>query len=507
VASLLLSLTLSQELQDRDFRVQYLAVHGRRQATLTYDLDGDGRGDLVNLSIDTDAKPQARWIAVHLQKDGKYRESPDRIWPLAAPAAALVFGDFLPGGGTEIGFLAEDGVWAYPWGDEEPIKLLHVATFFHHSTTRQMSVWQWRMDFSGDGLDDLIVPVTDGYRVYFQTAPGIFGKVAWLDAGIPEGATRSLSASSRAEAPEFVPAHVVAFTELPRVEPVDLNGDGLSDLVVIRGDTATYYLQKEKGVFASTRPWRISYTIPTLKDEAKKDTVNLGFIRFADLNGDKLADLVVTKIEGQLGLWESIKTSIYVHLGTGKGNFVADKRISIDGVSIDPEFIDMNGDGALDAMTSRLRTDLMKQAVNAVLLGDVAISYEVFQFDPPRNTFLPEPVFERRILVRREDLDKTGAGAVPLVFVRGDLSGDGRPDLLVVDPKHKELQIHPGRTEDAGKGPRIGFDGTAHWRVKLERHPKGVQVLDVNSDGQADILLYYNGTLGVVTALGGKAKR
>src|SRR6185503_6958089 len=107
--------------------------------------------------------------------------------------------------------------------------------------------------------------------------------------------------------------------------------------------------------------------------------------------------LVVTKIEGQLGLFESIKTSIYIHLGTGKGNFIVSEILSIDGVSIDPEFIDMDGDGKLDAVTSRLRTDLFKQAANSVIFGDVAITYEVFQFDPPQNKFMTHPVFDRQI--------------------------------------------------------------------------------------------------------------
>src|SRR6185436_10412671 len=105
--------------------------------------------------------------------------------------------------------------------------------------------------------------------------------------------------------------------------------------VLIRREKVTYYLQKEPGVFPGVRPHRVTYEIPTLRDEAKKDSVNLSMVRFVDINADKLADLVVTKIEGQLGLFESIRTSIYIHMGTGRGNFNADRRIMIDGVSID----------------------------------------------------------------------------------------------------------------------------------------------------------------------------
>jgi hypothetical protein len=488
--------------QNLEFHLSYLAVYGRREATLQADFDGDGKTDFLNISTRSDVNPPERWLAIHFQRNGTYAESPDVLWPLSDRACALVMGDFLPGGGTEIGFIAEDGIYVYPWEkdrpSETPVKLLHVRTFFSAPSPRQIPVWQWKMDLSGDGLDDLVVPLPDGYRIYFQTAPGVFGKTATLESDLEPPSARALSAANFATAPEISPVQFVSTSELPRLEIVDINGDGLSDLVLIRKDKVTYYLQKERGVFPSQRPYRVTYEIPTLREEAKKDSVNVAMIRFVDINADKLADLVVTKIEGQLGLFESIKTSIYIHLGTGKGNFNADKRIMIDGVSIDPEFIDMNGDGKLDVMTSRLRTDLLKQAASAVFFGDLAITYEVFQFDPAKNEFIPDPVYEKQIFVRKGDLEKTGAGAVPLVFIRGDLTGDGRPDMIVIDPKSSQLLIHPGRSKNTGSGPRIDFDPTPHYSIKLDQHPRGLQLMDLNADGINDIVLYYNNSVGLI---------
>ncbi|MBV8879716.1 MAG: VCBS repeat-containing protein [Planctomycetaceae bacterium] len=497
-------LRADEEHQVSGFHVKYLALYGRRESTLNYDFDGDGKLDILNVTINSDVNPPERWLAIHYQRQGDYSESPDVLWPLSDQACALVLGDFLPGGGTEIGFLAEDGVYVYPWNAaakrpaEQPIKLIHVRTFFRAPTFRQIPLWQWKMDLSGDGLDDLIVPLPSGYRLYFQTAPGVFGKTSTLESDLQPGSERVLGVTAYADAPEISPSQFVSITELPRLEIVDINGDGLPDLVLIRKNTMTYFLQKEPGVFSAVRPNRVSYEIATLRDEIKKDSVNLNLIKFIDINGDRIADLVVTKIEGQLGLFDSIKTSIYLHLGTGRGNFNADRRIVIDGVSIDPEFIDMNGDGKLDVVTSRLRTDLLKQAANSVLLGDVTMTYEVFQFDSAKNGFMSEPVYEKQIFVRKSDLEKTGAGAVPLVFIRGDLTGDGRPDMVVIDPRTNELLIHPGRIKDVGRGPQIDFDKTAHYTVKIDKHPRSLQLMDVNSDGINDIILYYNGSVGLV---------
>jgi hypothetical protein len=485
-----------------DFHVEYLNVHGRRHDVLTYDFDGDGRIDIFISSIDFDAPTPERWGAIHLQrKDGTYPENPDYIVHISDRACALVFGDFLPGGGTEFGFIAEDGVYMYPWTKkgpaEDPVKIIHARTFYRQPSLRQIPVWQWKMAFTKSGFDDLVVPMADGYRIYFQTAPGVFGKVARLEDDLSDGAARAIRPAGFAEAPEIAASTFVSTNEMPRIEPVDVNGDGLIDFALVKNGTITYFIQKtgEPGTFLKQRK---TYQIDTLKDEIKKDSVNLSLIKFADINGDGYVDMIVTRIEGTLGLWDSIKTKVFIHYGTGKGNFEAGDCMAIDGVSIDPEFIDMNGDGKLDCITSRLRTDLVRQGLNAGLLGDISISYEIWQFNPATGKFMTDPVHEKRILVPRNDLDKTGAGAVPLVFVRGDLTGDGRPDMIEVSPKEKEIRIYPGRIEETTQGPRIGFDGTPHYRISVERHPRALHVLDVNGDGVKDIILYYNSAVGLV---------
>lgn len=498
LAAILAALAATGEPGEVEFRLSYISVHGRRVDTLNYDFDGDGTSDIMNTSIDFDKSPPERWLAIHHQKGGAFPSIPDRVWAVSDRACALVFGDYLPGGGVEVGFVAEDGVYVYPPGKETPLKLIHARTFFRNPSLRTLPLWSWAMDLDGNGTHDLMLPVAEGYRIYFQTAPGVFGRVATLEADLAPSAPGVLGVSAFAQRLEVVSAHFTSVLDLPRPDPVEINGDGLVDLAVFKGDTITCFLQKEPGVFPSQRPYRVTYQVPTLKQEIRKDHLSVAMVKFTDIDQDRLADLVVTKVEGTLGLWESIRTSIYLHMGTGRGNFVADKRIVIDGVSIDPEFIDMNLDGKLDAKTSRLRTDLMKQALNAFILGDVAISYEVFQFDPARGGFMTDPVYEKQVLVRKADLEKTGAGAVPLVFIRGDLTGDGRPDQLVVEPRTSELLIHPGRVQETGKGPRIGFAPSPSMRLRVDRLPKALALLDVNADGINDVLLYHSGALGLL---------
>lgn len=493
--------------QEPKYELQYIAIHGRRMDNIVYDVNGDGRYDMVITSVDFDLDPPVRWIAIYYRDtEGKLPSEPQQIFPLDERASALVWGDYLPGGGVEIGFVAPDGVYLYPPAQgrlgETPIKLLHLRTFFTSAPASSVPNWSTSFDLDNNGLHDLMVPTFNGYRIYFQTEHGKFGKSVDLEADLPREAEASLEVVRTASRPDRFTGHFIATRELPRIGFADIDGNGLSDLFTLKKDVMTYFLQKKQRPFSSnpSARSRVRYPIPTLKSDPKKDTVDVHMIAFTDFNQDGIADLVVTRVVGELGLLESLQTNVYLHIGTGRGNFTSDKHIKVSGVSIDPTFIDMNQDGALDCMVSRLRTDLLSQGGQLVLFGDIPITYEVFQFDKEKKMFLTDPVFDKKVLVSREDLQKKGVATVPLVFVHGDLSGDGRPDMMFLDPSVEEVQIMRGRVHRSGGKDVIGFEPSPYFRRKLDRHPKGVQIYDINGDGLNDIVLLHSGTIGILTA-------
>lgn len=484
--------------QDPKYDLTYLAVQGRRMDTLAYDYNGDGKLDLLNTSVDFDQNPPVRWIAFHFRDaQNQLPQTPSRMIAVDDRAAALLLGDFLPGGGVEIGFAASDGVYVYPFADggiaETPVKLLHLRTFFTTVSLRSIPIWSGPVDLDSDGRHDLIVPTFGGYRVYFQTEPGRYGVAVELEQDLTNKADRALAAERFASRPDRLVGHFIAGRELPRLNWVDIDGDGRLDLVTLRRDVMTYFFQKQPRVFSSNRRNRVSYQIATLTQEMKKDALDIAMVSFLDFNQDRLADLIVTRVVGQLGLLESLETRVYLHPGTGRGNFSSDKCLLVRGVSIDPKFADMNLDGALDCMVSRLRTDLLSQGGQLLVLGDLPITYEVFQFDRGKGTYLADPVFDRKVLVNKDDLGKRGAATVPLLYVEGDFSGDGRPDLVFVDPSAGELQIMRGRNR-----PLIGFEPGPFLRKKLEHHPKAVAIYDLNADGLSDVLLLHSGPVGVL---------
>lgn len=472
-------------------------IHGRRTDTVSYDFDGDGKPDLLNVSIDFDVEPRVRWFALHPMRAGGLTTKPERVWAVDRRAAALVFGDFLPGGGVEIGFLAEDGVYAYPPAeggpDGKPLKLLHLRTWFDRASDEALPVWQYALDLSADGRHDLIVPVPDGYKVYFQTAPAAFGSVSDLEARLKRN--RALAASRRAKTSDVVASFFSVDDSLPRVVPVDVDGDGRLDLVSIDGNTLTVFFQRQPRAFSSAMNWRYRFIVKALEEEVRKDVINFSVVAFADINADRNADLVVTQIYGEVGLFDSIKTTIYIHYGNGRGNFDVSARIQIDGVTIDPVFVDMNGDGRLDCLTSRLRTDLLSQAAKGVLLGDISIDYEVFQFDPTTGGYLGSPVYQYPVRVTFDDMKDRGAGARPMMFIGADFTGDGRPDQIRYNPKSEELEFHEGKITPRGQ---IHFEPTPWETFKPSRTPGAVVLYDCTGDDKSDVLLLNDGFVGLL---------
>jgi hypothetical protein len=391
---------------------------------------------------------------------------------------------------------------------EEPRKLIHTRTFFTTPSDRSLPLWAKPVDLSKDGLDDLVLPVSEGYKVYFQTAPGRFGTVVRLEADLPAGRTPAISPRrfavdwERSLARGLPPSSSLfnLHDELPRITPVDINGDGLLDLVSIRGDEMTIFFQKAGLQFPAAM--RKTQKIATLREERRKDKVDVADVQFCDLNGDGIMDFVVTKIEGQLGLLKSIRTRIYPHLGTGRGNFQGDTCIFVDGVSLNPVFLDMNGDGALDVLTSRLRTDILEQAVSVMAFGDITVTYEVFQFDKVQNSYSNAPVFSFDVRIPIEDMKNMGAGSRPLFQVARDMSGDGRPDAVIYDPKTSSVEVRRGRPVwEAGGGRQvIGFekDVAASFVIEKKNPPKWMSFLDIDGDGRQDVILDYNGLVKIL---------
>ena len=258
-----------------------------------------------------------------------------------------------------------------------------------------------------------------------------------------------------------LPEESIGHTDL---ELVNLFGNGLTDIVEIR-DNCRVWRNLGNSVFAE----------PALMPNSPQDLklANPG-TRFADLNGDGRADLLVVEKEGYYPL-------------TFKGEFSDEGFFDYEEGSrppfalsdIDTRLIDLDGDGVTDA----LRT---------------ADSFILFSNDAEKGWNGISDIVPRRPLEEFPDLSFSN----PRVKL-ADMSGDGLQDFVLVG--NGEIDYWPyfghgqwGRRIKMGNSP-VFSDGTAPGGFNPERLLLG----DVDGDGVDDIVYVESGKITVCINQGG----
>ncbi len=140
----------------------------------------------------------------------------------------------------------------------------------------------------------------------------------------------------------------------------DINGDGKLDLVTPN--------QREIGVVLNTSPTKLSFSLKKLVPSESPFAVEL-----ADMNGDGKTDLIVA----------SVGSSVTINHGDGHGNFLEEKKTSIETSSGAKQIAvgDINGDGIKDALVSNWSGNIL------VVLGSKT-AVEIISFE---NSGIPNP--------------------------------------------------------------------------------------------------------------------
>jgi len=341
-----------------------------------------------------------------------------------------------------------------------------------------------------------------------------------VSCGMPSSGVTSRIATSN--------SHFPVGTAPGSVEIADLNGDGRPDIIVAneQSNNVTILLGDGRGGFIQAKgsPFPAGHDpndiaigdfnrdgkldLAFANHEEKHLTVLLGNgqggftpapnspfavevkphthgVATGDLNGDGNLDLVTDS-------WGNDQVSVL--FGDGRGSF------STSGTFLDVGKMpyqrvrvgDINGDGKSDIITTNLEGDNV-----TILLGDSKGDFK-------QSAGSPFP-----------------CGDSPFNFAIGDVNGDGKPDLAIVNSPSSTADRHgkDGLTILLGDGAS-GFRMLAGSPFATGRIPNRVAIGDVNGDGVADIAvsspdgnnitLFLMGSKGVVSssiiAIGGKPK-
>lgn len=365
-------------------------------------------------------------------------------------------------------------------------------------------------DVNGDNYDDLVVPDLDGFWVFIQMSDGMFADPVKL------GPLTEMERILGADGYRYDPWSQSCIYDL------DYNRDGRTDLVFWDEDHFKVHLQDARGLFApkaKTFMTDVAFDSNRLSSLATGNMTGKVLHSFTDLNGDGISDLVVFKLSGRD---ISKKHSSYEgHFGapTSDGGTVFSREVDIkfqsDGkiqLGMDPH--DFDRDGRMDLMITTIRTEFLKGSVWKSIKGfmgdDVWLDLEFYQMEDGRypntpNTtrrialdgvpshrepgWVPLDVVLRGATHERRNTQKSYPRAFNTTLRIGDVTGDGRSDLLIGDHP-RIMAVFVGVP-----GPEMFARQPQEVKVAIPNDEEFTWLVDLNKDGVQDILMHHPFTL------------
>ena len=484
---------------------QYEVVIGsaKRQTVLSGFLLGGDIAELVVVSIDDN---DDRRLHIYAFDDGS--------WVLRLDATLrpeVLFVDVANIGGRDRLITYEPG--RLNWFDLETAtetELVAVTSNFNPPRSGEIPHVDITRDLNGDDCDDLVVPDIDGFRVFIQRSDGTFADP--VKVGPPAEMGRIYGADGYRYNP----------WSQSRVHEIDYNRDGRNDLVFWNEDHFLVHRQDERGLFS---PAGESFTIDVAFDSDEFSSLATGDMlgkvlhSLSDLNGDSVADLVVFSLEGRS---VSNKRSAYeVHFGTpapdGGTEFAPEVSAAFrsdDCVQLGMYRHDFDHDGQVDLMLTTIGLEFLKSSLWKRLKGfmgdDIWLDLEFYHMDG--GFYVDNPNITRRIALDGAPSHRE-PGWVPLDIVLrggthesrstqksylrafnrtmliGDVTGDGRSDLLI-EWTHMQLCVYVGVP-----GPELFARRPQKVAVALPNDGEYTWLVDINKDGVQDILMHHPFTL------------
>lgn len=326
----------------------------------------------------------------------------------------------------------------------------------------------------GSGLSDFLVADFQQTYLYRQQADGSF--IAYALA---------------------LPALVQNWRNQSEYEPrrhfvVDVNQDGLADLLFVQQGQFKVFLQQNDGSFtteALTPDWPVTLATEQQADQrsdAGRSYSNDNIDRLhdiTDLDGDGIVDLIINREQLSDALERNTRFLVFYGQRSDSGlryPATADTQITTDTVPVNILIGDINQDGRKDFYISSTHFGV-STLIRVLLRGSASLDIDFYLMNaqrqyPAKASLRQHATIDVSISNFRYDM--------PL-FLTANLSGDGAHTLLSADGRN-ELRLY------APDSKRVFQRRSEKIKQPLPRDGSRVLALDLTGNGKDDIILPFD---------------
>lgn len=416
------------------------------------DLDGNGEQDLV-LVYKPSRESYEKWCAVHFQQDGAIKNSADLQISLGDSVSAMQVADIDSDGTDELYLFDNDGALRLlfaPSFSGEPERVLQCKTILP-GISRHLTKVSWMNDVNSDERVDVLVPVSDGMKLFLNSENSQF-----IESGVLEF---PLKGSVKGEGGQ----NYVSY-RLPHITFSDFDGDGHTDVGAFDLERMDFFLTNG-GPVPTQRVWS-----PLVRKFTKDFVSATGF---QDLNNDGVPDAVIVLMSQK----KNLQSEVQIYFGRQDLSY-ADQPTHVysgDARLILPLFLDVTGDGKMEMLLQDIDVGF-GFFLNYFLANRIRVSTGLHKILPD-GTYDPKPWVQRPIYIRVSE-----AGTEPARGV-GDFNGDGLDDLAVGRADDR-LSIYLADKE-------TGLSGEPAHEYSVPAYG-AMSTLDLNSDDRSDIIILYS---------------
>lgn len=369
-----------------------------------FDVNGDGKGDIVAVCCDENSEPLKKFVAIFLaDESGAYSSAPSSTVPID-PSLSVLFPADIDGNGTkELAAASAEGLVAFGYSDGTlaPVFEAKFMSLFPSGTREPNFLKDTAQDIDGDGIDEWFVPMPTGFAL--RNPKGELAQIRCdVSSGIRTGSGMYVS------------------NKFPAYHPFAVDGQDVKGIA---------FLSDEYADFAYGADWKQKerFKIP-VKLGDKWDTSS----NMEDFNGDGLPDLIVTQTQGTINL--KALTQVYFAQGPMKYGDEPTAKFESNGSFAAPLVKDVNGDKLLDIIFVNIPFGV-RSIVNFFMWHKLGVDLQIYVNNG--TGFGAKPDFTTSVTIEAPD------GKEQSAYCMGDFTGDGKTDAAFGAGKEK-LMLHAG---------------------------------------------------------------